>query len=63
MSQYQRIDMGTIEALKEHLDIKSVFHYQELPENFLSDNMEMLEESGENICETLILNTRTENCS
>ena len=54
VSRYQTLDMGTIETLKEHLDIKTIFKYQELSDNFILEHVKELE--GEDICDSLILN-------
>lgn len=55
ISKHQSLDIGAIKALKDKLDMQTVFQYQELMDQFVLEHVHELE-AEEDICSALVLN-------
>ena len=54
---FQTLDGRTIETLKNKLDMKTLFQYQEIRGKFMLENILEIEDD-ENICDALVLNNK-----
>lgn len=55
VSRYQELEPAAIDALKELLDMKTIFRYQELSDHFVLQNIKEIEADDET-CDALVLN-------